>query len=284
MSQVGPGTATPTAMLPWPLLTAPATWCKIDFISDLHLKASQMATFDAWHAYMQNTVADAVFILGDLFDVWIGDDVLGDTVETAIHDAKSEAGFEARCAHVLKSAAKRHEIFFMPGNRDFLLGQSFAGQVGWSVLPDPVTLDFGGQRWLLSHGDALCLDDSDYLEFRAKVRGTDWQQDFLRKSLAERRSIGRDLRRQSEARKKSGVNYGDIDEKAASHWLEAAQACALIHGHTHQPADHRLSNGLQRHVLSDWDASAEPRRLEFLRLVAASDQNQVGCKLERIRL
>ncbi len=239
-------------------LTAPAAWRMVDFISDLHLQASEPATVAAWEHYMAHTRANAVFILGDLFEVWVGDDVLD------ANDA--ETPFEAHCAHILRTTAQRCAVFFMHGNRDFLLGTAFAQACGLQLLTDPTALVFGGQRWLLTHGDALCLDDTDYLQFRTQVRSPEWQATFLARPLAERRTIARGLRAQSEARKKSGAVYADVDAAAARHWLQAAQARELIHGHTHKPADHALSPDLQRRVLSDWDAAATPPRAEVLRL------------------
>jgi UDP-2,3-diacylglucosamine hydrolase len=242
------------AVPPLQELVAPAPWRTADFISDLHLQASDVATFDAWRAYMRGTPASAVFILGDLFDVWVGD------------DAAIPPGFEADCAAVLKATAGRVPVFFMHGNRDFLVGRAAMQSSGATLLDDPTVLTFLGQRWLLTHGDALCLDDTEYLAFRAQVRSPDWQRDFLAKPLAERRAIGRGLREQSEARKRSGAAYGDVDTNAACAWLQAADAQAMIHGHTHSPAEHALGNGLRRIVLSDWDASAVPPRLQVLRV------------------
>lgn len=239
-------------------LTAPAVWQVVDFISDLHLQASEPATVQAWEHYMAHTRADAVFILGDLFEVWVGDD--------GPASADDEARFEARCVHTLHTTAQGRAVFFMHGNRDFLLGNAFAQACGLRLLADPTVLVFGGQRWLLSHGDALCLDDTDYLQFRAQVRSPEWQQAFLARPLAERRAIARGLRTESEARKRSGAVYADVDAAAAADWLQTAQALELIHGHTHKPADHAFGAGLRRRVLSDWDAAATPARAEVLRL------------------
>ena len=127
-------------------------------------------------------------------------------------------------------------------------------------------LVFGGQRFVLSHGDLLCLDDVEYQRFRVQARSAEWQQQFLAQPLATRRAQARGIRQESEARKQSGVTYADIDGPAAITWLQAAQAHTLIHGHTHRPADHVLEPGLQRVVLSDWDAAARPPRAETLRL------------------
>ena len=239
---------------------AALSWRAIDFISDLHLQASEPATFQAWQSYMQTTPADALFILGDLFEVWVGDDVL------------EEHGFEHRCAQVIQQTAARVPTFFMHGNRDFLAGSGMMTACNTTLLADPAVLNFNHQRWVLSHGDALCLGDTAYMAFRQQVRSTEWQQAFLAKPLAERQAIARGLRQQSEARKKSGAEYADVCPQAARQLLLDANASTLIHGHTHKPGAHDLGNGLQRVVLSDWDAAATPPRAEVMRLTAGGLQ------------
>ena len=239
-----------------PELIAAPTWRAIDFISDLHLQASEAATSNVWRQYMQSTPADAVFILGDLFEVWVGDDAL------------QSGSFESQCAEIIRQTAARMPIFFMHGNRDFLVGSALMGQCNTRLLDDPSVLVFNGQRWLLSHGDALCIDDLPYMRFRAQVRSPEWQQAFLAKPLAERQAIARGLRQQSEAQKKAVTAYADVDSQVARQWLTEAKARTLIHGHTHQPALHDLGHGLRRVVLSDWDAIAQPARAEVLRLTA----------------
>ena len=264
-----------TSALPWPLLQAPSSWRNIDFISDLHLQDGAVTTFCAWQDFMQTTQADAVFILGDLFEVWVGDDIF---------KPEQALAFESQCAKVLKSASQRLDIFFMHGNRDFLLGSEFAKICGTTLIGDPAVLEFAGQNWLLSHGDALCLMDADYMEFRAQVRGLKWQQEFLAQPLARRLEIARALRAQSETRKRSGVVYSDVDNPEACNWLRTARASHLIHGHTHKPADHELGGGLHRVVLSDWDAAVKPPRVEVLRLTlkAASSHQTETCTIRRI--
>lgn len=244
-------------------LHAPAHWRVVDFISDLHLQASEPETLRAWERYMAQTRADAIFILGDLFEVWVGDDGL----ETDDEDAR----FERHCIDILRASAKRRAVHFLHGNRDFLFGPAAARAAGLVLLEDPTVLVMGGQRWLLSHGDALCLGDHEYLQFRATVRTPAWQQAFLAKPLAERRAFARGLRQQSESRKRSGVDYADVDAPLACDWLQSAQATQLIHGHTHKPADHALGGTLHRHVLSDWDATALPPRGDLLRLTRADE-------------
>lgn len=246
---------------PFAPLQAPAAWRTIDFISDLHLQPTERHTFDAWRRYMAATPADAVFILGDLFEVWVGD------------DAAAAPGFAAECAQVLRRASRRAAVFFMHGNRDFLVGERFLASCGARLLADPTVLQFDGRRWLLTHGDALCLGDTEYMGFRAQVRHPAWQQEFLAKPLEQRQAIARALRQQSEQRKASGAaEYSDVDDEAALAWLQAANAQALVHGHTHRPADHLLGARGWRAVLSDWDARAEPPRQQVLRLTAAGMQ------------
>ena len=184
-------------------LTAGPFWQAVDFISDLHLHASEPATFTAWQRYMQTTPADAVFILGDLFEVWVGDDVL------------QLRGFEQQCAQVLQQTAARVPTFFMHGNRDFLVGNGMMSASNTTLLADPTVFLFHDQRWLLSHGDALCVDDVDYMQFRQRVRSAKWQQAFLAKPLAERQAIARSLRQQSETKKASGVGDIDVDTHTA---------------------------------------------------------------------
>ncbi len=242
-------------------LGAPAHWHNVDFISDLHLQPSEPGTVNAWTAYLKNTQADALFILGDLFEVWVGDDVA------------NEDGFEQQCARALKAASQRLSIYFMHGNRDFLVGEDFMRQCGATLLDDPTVLTSGCSRWLLSHGDELCIDDVDYQQFRVMVRSSLWQQDFLGKPLPARQAIARNLRSQSEAHKKSAQTFVDVDAAAATHWLAQARATTLIHGHTHRPAEHDLGHGLQRIVMSDWDATALPARAQVLRLHLPNIEN-----------
>ena len=241
-------------------LPAPANWRTVDFISDLHLQASEPATYEAWRRYMAATPADAVFILGDLFEVWVGDDVL------------AQPGFEADCAAVMRAASQRRSLFFMHGNRDFLAGDGLMANAGTTLLHDPTVLVFNDQRLLLTHGDALCVDDRDYMAFRAQVRAPQWQRQFLAQPLVQRQAVARGLRDASETRKRTASDYADLDTIATRSWLTAAHAGVMIHGHTHKPATHDLGSGLQRVVLSDWDAAAQPQRLEAMRLDAGGLQ------------
>lgn len=248
---------------PFDEIVAPAAWSTVDLLSDLHLQASEPATFEAWRGYLETTPADAVFFLGDLFELWVGD------------DAADAEGFEAECADILRRAAERRPLFFMHGNRDFLVGTAFAARCGLTLLDDPSVLVFKGDRWLLSHGDLLCLGDTEYLAFRERVRSPEWQRDFLARPLAERRALGRSMRTQSEGRKRDpDAVWADVDTPAALAWLRQTRSHTLVHGHTHRPADHSMDafGASRRIVLSDWDAAADPPRAQLLCLSAVGAQ------------
>ena len=242
---------------------APAHWRTLDFIADLHLKPQEPRTFAAWRDYLRHTPADAVFLLGDVFEAWVGD------------DCATPRSFERRCQTVLRAASKCRALFFMAGNRDFLIGQKFLARAHMQPLPDPTALHFGGRRWLLSHGDALCTDDARYQHFRAQVRAPEWQAAFLARPLAERLAIAQHMRQTSEA-EHAGRGYANIDETLAAQWLRAAGAATLIHGHTHQPGEYELGDGLQRAVVSDWHITDNVRRLDVLRLTADGLQRIVS--------
>lgn len=236
----------------------PTHWQCLEFISDLHLQASESATFDLWERYLHTSTADAIFILGDLFEVWVGDDA-------AL--SESAQGFEARCCRTLRQAAQRRPVYLMRGNRDFLIGAAFFDFTGLHELQDPTRLSWHGQQTLLSHGDAWCLADTAYQAFRREVRGTAWQQNFLAKPLAERQSIAKSIRQHSETNKRSLPEqaWADLDLATVQAQL-AANACdTLVHGHTHRPARQALAGGRQRWVLSDWEVAGARPRAQVLR-------------------
>ncbi len=241
-----------------PIFEAPPHWRAIDLISDLHLAEGTPRAFAAWAAHLRHTDADAVFILGDLFEVWVGDDV-------------AEHGFEARCVDLLREATARVRIAFMPGNRDFLVGDAMLHSAGVERLADPTVVDAFGARVLLSHGDALCVDDVAYQRYRSVVRRPLVQKVFAALPLAMRRSIGAAVRRRSGQRMpRAEGTFADVDGPSALAWLRQAEAPTLIHGHTHAPASHALAPDSVRHVLSDWelDGSSAPRA-EVMRWSAA---------------
>ncbi|MEY4978244.1 MAG: UDP-2,3-diacylglucosamine diphosphatase [Pseudomonadota bacterium] len=252
------------------LWQAPASWQSVDFMSDIHLHVQDPETFLAWKAWLQQPLkarSDALCILGDLFEVWVGDDVLHASALNQDHDDRI---FWQTCAQLLKQYSEHTPVFFMAGNRDFLLRNEALQRCGMQALQDPTVLEFKGRRWLLSHGDAWCLNDVEYLRFRAIARQSDWQQAFLGKPLAEREQLARRWRAESEAKKLAQAHqadaWADVDAQAAHAALKNADAQVLIHGHTHRPAVHDLGEGLQRWVLSDWDLKASPPRAEWIRL------------------
>jgi UDP-2,3-diacylglucosamine hydrolase len=257
-------------------LVAPAHWRTLDFISDLHLEASAPQTRAIWADYLAQTPADALFILGDLFEVWVGDDQLGE----------EPAGFAALCAQSLAQAGEKLALFLMHGNRDFLMGATLMQRCQATLLADPCKLSAAGQHWLLSHGDALCLDDKPYMDFRRQVRSEVWQAQFLARPLPERQAIARQIRQQSQQqlalRSARGEGYAEVDTQAALSSLQQAGATTLIHGHTHRPARHELAPGYVREVLSDWDAQAQPVRAQVLRLSLTAQGQAAG--LQRIDL
>lgn len=261
------------AQPPSPELRVPPQWRTLAFLSDVHLHADEPATAQAWRDGLDACRADALFVLGDLFEVWVGDDQL---------DAPPP--FIADCVAALRRFSERAALFFMHGNRDFLAGAALMDACGATLLTDPTVLVFPDERVLLSHGDALCLGDADYLRFRQEVRSPGWQQAFLARSLTEREALARALRAQSQQqqaqRHAQGLGYAEVDTQAARDWLHAHQASVLLHGHTHRPARHALGEGLTREVLSDWDALAQPPRAQLLYLRRGAQ----GLSMERQNL
>jgi UDP-2,3-diacylglucosamine hydrolase len=170
-------------------------------------------------------------------------------------------------------------VGFMRGNRDFLVGAHFLNQCQVHDLQDPTVLRFASHSALLSHGDEGCLEDTDYQTFRAMVRQSEWQNSFLAKPLAEREAIARQLRDQSEQHKQDPHRtYADVDNAWSVARLEKTGATCLIHGHTHQPANHTLGkhDQFQRYVLSDWDCHTSLPRAEVLRWHASGEKERIN--------
>ncbi len=237
-------------------IDAAADWRVIEFISDLHLSPQQPMTAAAWADYLAGSQADAIYILGDLFEVWIGD------------DARQPGRFEHRTAAVLADAASRRTMGFMAGNRDFLVGAEMLQSCGLAALPDPTLLSAWDHRILLTHGDALCLSDTAYQAFRAQVRSAAWRSRFLAQPLTTRERLAREMRDASEATKRgrAPLDWGDVDPATAVAWMHAAGSHTMVHGHTHRPGSEVLAPGYTRHVLSDWDCDSAPARAQVLRL------------------
>lgn len=216
------------------------------FVSDLHLPHAQHATTALFESFLKKRVAaqvEALYILGDLFDVWIGDDV-------AVKDYQN-------LIQVLHDTAQRNiPIYLMHGNRDFLLGQQFAQVSGCMLLPDPTVITLYGTPTLLLHGDTLCTDDHAYQVFRRQVRSADWQRTFLNKSEIERKEVARHLREESQRQGQTKQDYlMDVNEQAVLLALKHHGVTQMIHGHTHRQALHavKMEHGVgKRAVLGDW--------------------------------
>ena len=240
-------------------LDAPTRWKTLDFVSDLHLQDSSPRTLQGFIDYLDKTPADAVFVLGDLVEYWIGDDWI---------EAPQDA--HRRCFDALARAGARLNLYIMRGNRDFLMGPRLMRACQAQDLPDPTTLVFGGQRIVLSHGDGLCTGDTRYQAFRRVSRSPAWQRDFLSEPLAGRKDRMLGMRAQSEANKKASTEFFDVDNRAALALLQACRSHTLVHGHTHLPDCHSLSAQHVRWVLSDWDLDAATPRASVLRLSAGT--------------
>jgi UDP-2,3-diacylglucosamine hydrolase len=221
------------------------------FISDLHLQESRPDISAALFRFLERNTGrcDALYILGDLFEVWIGDDAWDSLAQ--------------RVAAALKAFSENGaRIYLMHGNRDFLMGSDFASACGAELLADPTVIRSSAGSIILSHGDALCVDDQDYQAFRQQVRDPRWQAAFLARSLSERRAFAEQARQQSK-QATAGKDMGimDVNNDAVSELLQAQQQSRLLHGHTHRPARHsiRLDPAIAgesegwRLVLGDWD-------------------------------
>lgn len=216
------------------------------FISDLHLSSARPALVDAFRAFCAGPARDAadVYVLGDLFDSWIGDDQLREPVAAAV-------------ASALRGIAETGvRVSVMVGNRDFLLGERFAGAAGATLLPDQLVVQLAGTPTLLLHGDQLCTGDVAYQRYRAFARSPNWQRRYLALPYAVRRGIGNWLRGQSRravAAKPEMIM--DVEGPAVEAAFRAADVTRMIHGHTHRPARHALvldSRACERWVLADW--------------------------------
>ena len=216
------------------------------FVSDLHLAIERPAMAAAFERLLEGPAlsAEALYILGDLFDYWAGDDDLAEP-------------FNARVVSKLAAAtALGATIFFMRGNRDFLIDEDFALITGVQILDEPTLIKTGDARTVLVHGDTLCTDDTDYQRFRAEVRDPKWQRRFLATPLEERRRQIAGMRAKSETEKRGkSMATMDVNAAAVNALFRSCRASLLIHGHTHQPGTHSLQvdgRPCERRVLADW--------------------------------
>ncbi|MFL6605896.1 MAG: UDP-2,3-diacylglucosamine diphosphatase [Steroidobacteraceae bacterium] len=215
------------------------------FVSDVHLDAGTPEAVEQFLAFLRTHAADAqaLYILGDLFETWVGDDDPDPT--------------KARVCEALQAlTGKGVGCFVLHGNRDFLIGRDFCRRTGSRLLADPVVADLDGERVLLTHGDALCTDDHSYQELRSTVRTRDWQRRFLALPVADRELIANQARAGSKEHTSRTIpNIMDVNLDAVSTAYRATRVRRIIHGHTHRPGVHDTSiegEPAQRIVLGAW--------------------------------
>lgn len=237
------------------------------FISDLHLQASQPRTLAAFFTFLQQygSKTRALYLLGDLFEYWAGDDDITDPCNHSV----------VKALRALSNAGVK--LYWMAGNRDFLIGPGFARATGAQILHEPHIAEFaelgdelGPLRITLVHGDAECTDDIGYMAFRTKVRNPGWQQQFLSMPLSQRKTIIEGMRQGSrEQQREKSMAMMDVNPHAIDALFQQTGTHLLIHGHTHRPQLHQHGTQL-RHVLPDWDYDSEtqPLRGGFLALEA----------------
>ena len=215
------------------------------FISDLHLQDDRPKITEAFISFIEGTAskAERLYVLGDFFEAWIGDD--------------DESDLTSLIKKTLVKLSKSTEIYAMHGNRDFLIGSRFAEEANLVLIDDPKKEEMFNQSVLLMHGDLLCTDDIDYQSFRETTRDPSWRKEFLTKPISERKKIAKELRtisKEATGRKKEDIM--DVSQNEVFRIMEEFSVNLLIHGHTHRPSTHRISvNGIpaKRIVLGDWD-------------------------------
>ena len=215
------------------------------FISDLHLETDRPDIGQQFFSFLAEEAggAEALYILGDLFDAWVGDD------DPNPHYAEVKAALR-------KLVDGGVPVYFMHGNRDFMIGDGFAEETGVKILPDPIAVDLYGEHVLLSHGDALCTDDFEYQQIRAMTRRPEWQAAMRSKPLEERLMIARAARAESQARGQTlDMDIMDVNDLAVKKTILDYGVDILLHGHTHRPDVHQVDLGertARRIVLGDW--------------------------------
>lgn len=222
------------------------------FISDLHLDASRPRITELFIEFLDNEAAkaNALYILGDLFEAWIGD------------DAEDDVG--DRVAHGLaRLHARGVPCFYIHGNRDFLLGDAYARRARMTLLPDPSVLEIEGEKVVLMHGDLLCTDDVPYQRFRSETHNATWQRAFLSRSVEERHVFAAKARAESSRYTHAASEaLMDVNPIAVAKALDANRVPKMIHGHTHRPFVHLRGAEIERIVLGDWYEQGSLLRLE----------------------
>jgi UDP-2,3-diacylglucosamine hydrolase len=230
------------------------------FISDLHLQASHPRTLDAFLRFLNEHAARAerLYLLGDIFEYWAGDDDLDDP-------------FNRRVTAALRALADAGtSVYWLAGNRDFLAGADFAAAAGLTLLAEPHLIEIAGTPIVLVHGDAQCTGDEQYMAFRAQVRDPAWQRQFLAMPLTQRKAIIAGLREGSKAaHSEKSYELMDVAKDAVAALHAASGAGIVIHGHTHRPALHLDADGRRRFVLPDWELDDEPVRGGWIAIDAA---------------
>jgi UDP-2,3-diacylglucosamine hydrolase len=220
------------------------------FISDLHLQEAHPRTAEAFFRFLAEraVAAERLYLLGDIFEYWAGDDDLAEP-------------FHQRVIQAIRAVSDGGvAVYWLAGNRDFLVGQDFARAAGLRLLEEPHVIEAGGRRIALVHGDAQCTLDLKYMAFRAQVRDPAWQRQFLGMPLAQRKAIIAGLREGSrEAHTTKSYEIMDVTPEAVQQVFAETGADVLIHGHTHRPALHD-ADGKLRYVLPDWELDAQPPR------------------------
>jgi UDP-2,3-diacylglucosamine hydrolase len=226
------------------------------FISDLHLTPQRQETTELFFNFLETlaTGAEAVYILGDLFELWIGDDA-------------AEAIGQSSVLTALRQATDQGvAIYFIHGNRDFLIGREFEQATGCRILPDPMRIKLGESRVMLMHGDSMCTDDTEHQQFRKIVNDPAWQSGFLKLPVEKRIELAMDARSQSALHKSmTSMEIMDVNPEAVVREMEALDVEILIHGHTHRPGIHKavINNGQStRIVLGDWYTQSSVLRYE----------------------
>lgn len=220
------------------------------FISDLHLSAERPELTGLFQQLLDDWDGrcDGLYILGDLFEAWLGDDLVLPEYQGVIEALST-------------FTARGNRVYLMHGNRDFLIGEAMAAQMGVELLEDPQTIDLFGTPTLLMHGDLLCTDDSEYQKMRAMLRNHQWQAQMLAKSAEERIAFARSLRDKSkEATQGKQETIMDVNQDTVVQIMEEYLVGCLIHGHTHRPGRHQLtlqSGEAERIVLADWNEQGE---------------------------
>mgnify|MGYP000394768831 CR=1 FL=1 len=210
-------------------------------IADLHLSVERSDITECFFQFLteHNSKHDALYILGDLFEAWVGDD---DVTE-----------FTDSIANAIHQFSNTTPVYFIHGNRDFLLGRKYAQRCGMTLLPEQLAIELYGRNVLFMHGDQLCTDDVDYQVFRKKSRTWWWRALMLMLPLSMRRKKAEEYRRRSiEQQSYKSLDIMDVNQAAVQQALQTSQSTLLIHGHTHRPAIHKLENNKKRIVVGDW--------------------------------